>query len=105
MGEYKANMLASLAVAWRRDRDEPPDVLRAEEIKQFRHRIAHLSPDGVRQLYERAFEDCRLIYTRIPGPRKMQTPRAVVEAALEVEKLGGVVSVNDSITMPAPSPE
>jgi hypothetical protein len=33
-------------------RDEPPDVLSAEEIKQLRDRIAHLSPEGVRQLYD-----------------------------------------------------
>jgi hypothetical protein len=66
-------MLASPAMARRRDRDEPPDVLSAEEIKQLRHRISHLSPDGVRQLYDRAFEDCRLVYSRIPSPRKMQT--------------------------------
>ena len=60
-------------MARRRDRDEPPDVLSAEEIKELRHRIAHLSPDGVRRLYDRAFEDCRLGYSRIPSPRKMQT--------------------------------
>ena len=73
MGEDKANLLGSVARARRRDRDEPPDVLSAEEIKQLRHRIAHLSPDGVRQLYDRAFEECRLVYTRIPSPRKVQT--------------------------------
>ena len=72
VGERKANVLAFLAMARRRDRDEPPDVLSAEEIKKFRHQIAHLSPDGVRRLYDRAFEDCRLVYTRIPSPRKMQ---------------------------------
>jgi len=69
----RRNVLGSVAMARRRDRDEPPDVLSAEEIKQFRHRIAHLSPEGVRQLYDRAFEDCRLVYTRVPSPRKMQT--------------------------------
>jgi hypothetical protein len=69
----RRNVLGSVAMARRRDRDEPPDVLSAEEIKQLRHRIAHLSPEGVRQLYSRAFEDCRLVYTRIPSPRKMQT--------------------------------
>jgi len=73
MGEDKANMLGSVAMARRRGRDEPPDILSAEEIKQLRHRIAHLSPEGVRQLYDRAFEDCRLVYTRTPSPRKMQT--------------------------------
>ena len=69
----RRNMLGSVAMARRRDRDEPPDVLSAEEIKQFRHRIAHLSPEGVRQLYDRAFEDCRLVDSRIPRPRTMQT--------------------------------
>jgi hypothetical protein len=33
-------------MARRHDRDEPPDVLSAEEIKQLRHRTAHLSPGG-----------------------------------------------------------
>jgi hypothetical protein len=56
-----------------RPRDEPPDVLSAEEIKEMRHRIAHLSPDGVRRIYEEAFEKCRLMYGRVPSPRKMQT--------------------------------
>ncbi len=92
-------------MARRRDRDEPPDVLSAEEIKELRHRIAHLSPDGVRRLYDRAFEDCRLVYTRIPSPRKMQTLVQLWKQLWEVEKLGGVVSVIDSITMSAPGPE
>jgi hypothetical protein len=66
-------MVRSPAMARRRDRDEPPDVLSAEELGQLRHQIAHLSPDGVRQFYERAFEQCRLVYSRVPSPRKMQT--------------------------------
>jgi len=73
LGEYKANMLGSLAMARRRGRDEPPDVLSADELKQLRQSLAHLSPDGVRQFYERAFEECLLIYSRVPSPRKMQT--------------------------------
>jgi hypothetical protein len=60
-------------MARRRDGDFPPDTLSAEEVKELRQRLAHLSPDGVRQFYERAFEECRLIYTRVPSPRKMQT--------------------------------
>ncbi|MGD0212424.1 MAG: hypothetical protein ABSB87_04260 [Terriglobales bacterium] len=43
-------MLASLAMARRRDRDEPPDILSPEELKALRHNLAHLSPDGVRQI-------------------------------------------------------
>ena len=52
---------------------EKPDVLSEEDVKQLRHSLAHLSPDGVRQFYERAFEDCRLAYNRLPSPRKIQT--------------------------------
>jgi hypothetical protein len=57
----------------RRPGPEKPDVLNEEEVEQLRHSLAHLSPDGVRKFYERAFEDCRLVYNRLPSPRKMQT--------------------------------
>jgi hypothetical protein len=57
----------------RRPTSENPDVLTEEELQQLRHNLAHLSPNGVREFYERAFEDCRLIYNRLPTPRKMQT--------------------------------
>ena len=49
------------------------DDLRKVELKQLCHNLAHLSLDGVRQFYERAFEDCRLIYSRLPSPRRIQT--------------------------------
>jgi hypothetical protein len=57
----------------RRPGHEKPDVLNEEELKQLRHNLAHLSLDGVRQFYERAFEDCRLVYNRLPSPRRIQT--------------------------------
>jgi hypothetical protein len=57
----------------RRPERDKPDVLKEDELKQLRHNLAHLSPGGVREFYERAFEDCRLIYNRLPSPRKMQT--------------------------------
>jgi hypothetical protein len=44
-----------------------------KELKELRDRIALLGPDGVRRIYEDAFEKCRLIYGRVPSPRKMQT--------------------------------
>ena len=50
-----------------------PDVLSEEELKQLRHNLAHLSADGVRQFFERAYQDCQLLYDRLPSPRKMQT--------------------------------
>ena len=65
-------MIASHTMA-RRPTSENPDVLTEEELQQLRHNLAHLSPNGVREFYERAFEDCRLIYNRLPTPRKMQT--------------------------------
>jgi hypothetical protein len=60
-------------MARRRERDDPPDVLSREELKRLRQNLAHLSPDSVRQSYDRAFEQCRLVYSRVPSPRKMQT--------------------------------
>ena len=57
----------------RRPGPEKPDILTEEEVTQLRQSLAHLSPDGVRQFYERAFEDCRLVYKRVPSPRKIQT--------------------------------
>jgi hypothetical protein len=57
----------------RRPSDEKPDVLSKEELDRLRHSLAHLSPEGVRGFYERAFEDCRMTYNRLPSPRKIQT--------------------------------
>jgi hypothetical protein len=57
----------------RRPGREKPDVLNEAERKQLRHNVAHLSLDGVRHFYERAFEDCRLVYDRLPSPRRIQT--------------------------------
>jgi hypothetical protein len=57
----------------RRPGAEKPEVLNEEELKQLRENLAHLSPEGVQQFYERALEDCRLVYKRLPSPRKIQT--------------------------------
>jgi len=35
--------------------------------------LAHLSVDAVRRFYERAHEDCRMIYDRPPSAKQMQT--------------------------------
>lgn len=59
-------MLTSLSIA-RRPSNEKPDVLDEREIQQLRHNLAHLSPEGVRQFYERAFEEGRLVYSRLPS--------------------------------------
>ena len=35
--------------------------------------LAHLSVTAVRDFYERTCQDCRLVFTRLQSPRKMQT--------------------------------
>ena len=57
----------------RRPSRETSDALSDEELKQLRQNLSHLSPEGVRHFYERVFEDCRLVYKRLPSPRKIQT--------------------------------
>ena len=65
-------MLASCGMARRFDRDKE-DVLSEQDLKQLRENLSRLGPQGVRDFYDRAHEDCRLIYTRLPTPRKIQT--------------------------------
>ena len=57
----------------RRPEREPSDALSEQDLKQLRENLSRLSPQGVRDFYDRAHEDCRLIYTRLPSPRKIQT--------------------------------
>jgi hypothetical protein len=49
------------------------DILSAEDLKQLRQNLAHLSISGVKDFYERAYQDCRVVYDRIPNPRQIQT--------------------------------
>jgi hypothetical protein len=56
----------------------PPDREKAEklteqDLKQLRYNLAHLSVTAVRDFYEQAYQDFRLVYTRLPSPRKVQT--------------------------------
>jgi hypothetical protein len=64
---------ARIAVAVARQPPVESDVLSEEELKQVRHNLAHLSTDGVRQFYERAHEECRMVHDGLPTPRMMQT--------------------------------
>ena len=57
----------------RRQERGPSDALSEQDLKQLRENLSRLSPQGVRDSYDRAHEDCRLIYTRLPSPRKIQT--------------------------------
>jgi hypothetical protein len=67
-----ANMLASFAMARHPDR-EKADILSEKDLQELRHNLAHLSLGAVRDFYEQAYRDCRLIYSRLPSPRQMQT--------------------------------
>ena len=58
-------------MARRPDRRET-EVLSEENLKEIRHNLAHLSLSAVRDAYERAYQDCRLIYSRVPTPKQMQ---------------------------------
>jgi hypothetical protein len=48
-------------------------MLSAEDLKELRYNLAHLSIGAVRDLYDQAYGDCRLIYPRLPTPKQMQT--------------------------------
>ena len=49
------------------------EILREEHLKEIRHDLAHLSLPAFRDFYEKAYQDCRLIYNRIPSPKQIQT--------------------------------
>jgi hypothetical protein len=48
------------------------EILSGENLKQLRYNLAHLSLPAVRDFYEKAYQDCGLIYNRIPSPRQIQ---------------------------------
>jgi len=72
MGEQMANMIISLPMA-RRPGREKAEILSEEDLKQLRHNLAHLSPGAVRECYDQAYRDCRLVYSKLPTPKQMQT--------------------------------
>jgi hypothetical protein len=49
------------------------DSMSEADLKELRESLSRLSPQHVQDFYHKAHEDCRLIYTRLPSPRKMQT--------------------------------
>jgi len=71
-GEQNTNMLESRSVARRPDR-ENADILSEKDLKELRRNLAHLSIQAVRDFYDQAYRDCRLVYNRLPSPRQMQT--------------------------------
>jgi hypothetical protein len=57
----------------RRPDNREIEILSKEHLAELRHNLAHLSLPAVRDFYEQAYRDCRLIYNRLPSPRQMQT--------------------------------
>jgi hypothetical protein len=72
MGEQMVNVLISLPMA-RRPESEKAEILSEKDLEDLRHNLAHLSVGAVRDFYERSYRDCRLIYSRLPSPKQMQT--------------------------------
>jgi len=56
-------------------RPDPRDteILSKKHLEEIRYNLTHLSLPAVRDFYLKAYEDCRLIYDRLPSPRQMQT--------------------------------
>ncbi|HEY6766231.1 MAG TPA: hypothetical protein VI386_15860 [Candidatus Sulfotelmatobacter sp.] len=65
-------MLKSFAMARRPDRNKA-QVLSEKALEELRYNLAHLNPGAVRDVYERAYEECRPIYKRLPSPKQIQT--------------------------------
>ncbi len=59
-------------------------MLSKENLAELRHNLAHLSLPAVRDFYEKAYQDCRLIYDRLPGPKQMQTLVQVWKQTVEM---------------------
>jgi hypothetical protein len=57
-------MLISVAMARRPDR-EKAEKLTEQDLKELRHKLAHLSVTAIRDFYEQAYQDCRLVYNRL----------------------------------------
>jgi hypothetical protein len=49
------------------------EMLSEDNLKELRHNLAHLSLPAVREFYEQAYRDCRLVYNQLPSPRQIQT--------------------------------
>jgi len=57
----------------RRPDREKAEILSEEDLKELRYNLSHLSEPAVRDFYERSHQDCRIVYNRLPSPKKIQT--------------------------------
>ena len=57
----------------RRPDKRDAEMLSEENLADLRRNLAHLSLPAVRDFYEQAYRDWRLIYNRLPTPKQIQT--------------------------------
>jgi len=57
----------------RRPDKREAEILSEDNLREIRHNLAHLSLPAVRDFYEQAYRDCRLVYNNLPSPRQIQT--------------------------------
>lgn len=68
----------------RRPDNRETEILSRKDLKELLHNLAHLSLPYVRNSYEQAYRDCRLIDGHVPSSRQMQTLVQVWKAAMEM---------------------
>jgi len=57
----------------RRPNHEKPDMLSKKDLEDLRYNLAHFSRHSLENMYARSHEECRMVYNRLPTPKKMQT--------------------------------
>ena len=57
----------------RRPDKREAEMLSEENLSELRRNLAHLSLQAVRDFYDQAYRDCRLLYNQLPTPKQMQT--------------------------------
>jgi hypothetical protein len=72
-GEHKANEIESVPAMARRPDPRETEMLSKKNLEELRYNLAHLSLPAVKQFYEQAYQDCRMIYDRLPSPKQIQT--------------------------------
>jgi len=55
----------------RRPDKREAEMLSEENLSELRRSLAHFSLPAVRDFYEQAYRDCRLIYNQLPTPKQM----------------------------------
>jgi hypothetical protein len=63
---------ATIVVMARRPDRKKAEILSEDDLRELRHNLAHLSVGAVRDFYDQAYRDCRLIYHRLPTPKQIQ---------------------------------